>query len=195
MPERKARQAVGAGTADCGWGTATRRPCGSGDAERNLKRPRVRENIARRSTPVGKTPGRCKHRVGNGVRRRPRWGVPADPKWAGPITGPGPGRRPDAVSWPRMRTRWYRRGGGSPSGRGRSPPVSWHGKPGVDKPEHWQEGQGDGARGRRSDTRTWARPPRQAGSGGRQATGRKDRAGRGSRAGPVGQRGKPRCDN
>ena len=147
MPERKARQAVGAGTADCGWGTATRRPCGSGDAERNLKRPRVRENIARRSTPVGKTPGRCKHRVGNGVRRRPRWGVPADPKWAGPITGPGPGRRPDAVSWPRMRARWYRRGGGSPSGRGRSPPVSWHGKPGVDKPEHWQEWQGDGTRG------------------------------------------------
>jgi len=133
MPERKARQAVGAGTADCGWGTATRRPCGSGDAERNLKRPRVRENIARRSTPVGKTPGRCKHRVGNGVRRRPRWGVPADPKWAGPITGPGPGRRPDAVSWQRVRTRWYRRGGGSPSGRGRSPPVSRHGKPGVDK--------------------------------------------------------------
>ena len=71
----------------------------------------------------------------------------ADPKWAGPITGPGPGRRPDAVSWPRMRTRWYRRGGGSPSGRGRSPPVSWHGKPGVDKPEHWQEWQGDGTRG------------------------------------------------
>jgi len=133
MRERKARQAVGAGTADCGWGTATRRPCGSGDAERNLKRPRVRENIARRSTPVGKTPGRCKHRVGNGVRRRPRWGVPADPKWAGPITGPGPGRRPDAVSWPRMRTRWYRRGGGSPNGRGRSPPVSRHGNPGVDK--------------------------------------------------------------
>jgi len=48
---RKARQAVGAGTADCGWSTATRRPCGSGDAERNLKRPRVRENLARRSTP------------------------------------------------------------------------------------------------------------------------------------------------
>ncbi len=37
MRGRKARQAVGAGTADCGWSTATRRPCGSGDAGRNLK--------------------------------------------------------------------------------------------------------------------------------------------------------------
>ena len=102
--------------------------------QRNLKRPRMRRRIwhgshgrmARRQGPASTGSA-----MGYGVDRDGAF--QADPKWAGPITGPGPGRRPDAVSWPRMRTRWYRRGGGSPSGRGRSPPVSRHGKPGVDK--------------------------------------------------------------
>ena len=199
MPERKARQAVGAGTADCGWGTATRRPCGSGDAERNLKRPRVRENIARRSTPVGKTPGRCKHRVGNGVRRRPRWGVPADPKWAGPITGPGPGRRPDAVSWPRMRARWYRRAAEARAGGDGVRPSRGTESRALTNRSTGRSGRAMARaalrRGRRSDTRRSARPPRRAGSGGPQATRRRNQARRGGRAGPVGRHGKPRCDN
>ena len=102
--------------------------------QRNLKRPRMRRRIwhgghgrmARRRGPASTGSA-----MGYGVDRDGAF--QADPKWAGPITGPGPGRRPDAVSWPRMRTRWYRRGGGSPNGRGRSPPVSRHGNPGVDK--------------------------------------------------------------
>jgi len=102
--------------------------------QRDWKGPRMRRRIwhgghgrmARRQGPASTGSA-----MGYGVDRDGAF--QADPKWAGPITGPGPGRRPDAVSWPRMRTRWYRRGGGSPNGRGRSPPVSRHGNPGVDK--------------------------------------------------------------
>ena len=165
---RKARQAVGAGTADCGWSTATRRPCGSGDAERNLKRPRVRENLARRSTPdwqdagALQAPGR-------------QWGTASTAMGRSkPIrSGPGqlPGRVQDAARTPYLGSGCAQDGiGGAAEARaggdGVRPSRGTENRALTNR-EHWRGWQGDGAQERRRCTRTWARLPRLAGPGGR----------------------------
>ena len=197
MPERKARQAVGAGTADCGWGTATRRPCGSGDAERK-----------------GRGCGRTLH---GGRRRLARrrgaastgsatgYGADRDGAFQPIRSGPGqlPGRVQDAARTPYLGRGCAQDGiGGAAEARAGGDGV----RPSRGTESRALTNRSTGRsgramaraalrRGRRSDTRRSARPPRRAGSGGPQATRRRNQARRGGRAGPVGRHGKPRCDN
>ena len=194
MRRRKASRAVGAGTADRGLSTATRRPCGTGDASATGKGRGCGGEYGM-AVMVGWQDARALQAPGR------QWGTASTAMGRSkPIRsglGQLPGRVQDAARTPYLGSGCAQDGiGGAAEARaggdGVRPSRGTENRALTNR-EHWQGWQGDGAQERRRSTRTWARLPRLAGPGGRLKTRRQDRAGRGSRQGPVGRRGRPRC--